>query len=141
MKAPVCDICRLTPLKCAICEKRVEQGELTEADFDVSRAISSTKTDINLEKAFDLGKCYIAVFKGEASHKLNELLGRDLVKVSSGKDLLDKLNLRATPSKVFVGGEEKQRVALNKAQLESIGIDPIELKKALVYFKLDASII
>jgi hypothetical protein len=141
MKTPVCDICRLTPIKCVICEKKLDKGELTEADFNVSRAISRSKTDLTLEKAFNLGKCYIGVFRGETGPKLKEYLGRDLIKVESAQDLLNKLDLKVRPSKVFVNGEERQRVALNKAHLNSIGIDSGELKKALVYFKFDASIV
>ena len=141
MKTPVCDICRLTPLKCALCEKRMLDGELTEADFDVSRAISAAKADIDLQKAFDLGNCFVGAFKGEVTPGLKEALGRDLLHVKSGNDLLDKLGIRATPSKVFVKGEERQRVALPKAQLISLGIDSLQLKRALDYFKLDASIV
>ncbi len=141
MKTPVCDMCRLTPVKCAICEKRMLDGELTEADFDVSRAISAAKADIQLEKAFDLGASYAGVLKGEVTPGLKEALGRDLLPVKSGRDLLDRLGIRATPSKVFVNGEERSRVALSRSQLSSLGIDPAGLKRALDHFKLDASIV
>ena len=141
MKTPVCDMCRLTPIKCAICEKKMDDGELTEADFDVSRAISKSKSDIELKKAFDLGNCYAGVFNGKVSQAIKDYLGRDLIQVKSSQDLLDKLNLKVRPSRVFINGEEKQRVALNKAQLDAAGISAAELMKALVYFKFDASII
>jgi uncharacterized protein YlaI len=141
METPVCDMCRLTPVKCKICEKKQVAGELTEADFDVSRAMSISKSDLKLKRSFDLGKCYAGVFKGEVDESLREALGRDLIKVSSGEDLLNKLGLKARPSRVFVGGEEKQRVALTKSQLENMGISSSELKKALNYFKFDASIV
>lgn len=141
MKTPVCDICRLTPIKCAVCEDRMNKGELSEADFDVSRAMSAAKSSIQLEKAFDLGSVYVGAFKGETTPALKEALGRDLYKVSDGKGLLDALGIRATPSKVFVNGEERVRVALPKAELVAMSIDPLELKRALDYFKLEASII
>ena len=125
-QTPVCDMCRLTPIKCVICENKLKNGELTEADFDISRGISSSKSDMELEKAFDLGKCYVGVFKGAVNPKLKEYLGRDLIQVKSGQDLLNKLNLKVRPSRVFVAGEEKQRVALNKTQLDSMEIKPCE---------------
>lgn len=141
MKVPVCDICRLTPVKCKLCEGKITRGELTEADFIFSRAISAAKADITLERAFDLGKVFAAKFKGEVTKQLEEVLGKPVVKVSSGKEIMDKLGIKTRPSKVFIGGEEKERVALSKSQLESDGIDSVGLKRFLNYFNIEASIV
>ena len=141
MKVPVCDICRLTPIRCVLCEKKFKQGELTKGDFDVSRIISESKSDVELEKAFDLGSCYVAVYKGEFSEDYEEISNKRIIKIVSSKDLLSKLKIVTRPSKIFKNGEEIERMVINKVQIRNLGLKGDALVKAMAYFNSDVSIV
>lgn len=141
MKLPVCEICRYVPVKCVICERRFESGELTGADFEVSRAIAAARCDIELKKAFKIGEIYVASIKGEINELVEQKLGKPLIIANSGQELLKNLNLSTRPSKVFIGGKEIERFALSRLQLENSGIDPNALANVLKYFGVEASII
>ena len=141
MKLPVCEICRYSPVKCVLCEKKLDSGELTKADFDVSRALAAARSDVELKKAFKIGSVYVAVVKGEIDELVEKKLGKKLILADSGKELLEKLTLSTRPSKVFVNGEEVERFALSRSQLENMGIDPEKLTNALKFFGVHASIV
>jgi len=142
MKVPVCDICRLTPVKCKLCEQRLDAGEITEADFTLSRALSKTKAkDVELIRSFDLKKYIVAKVNGKMGPEVDEALCRPVIAVNSGQEIIQKLKIPTRPSTVFVGGEEKTRLAISKAFIESEGIDATELARALAYFGMDSSIV
>ncbi len=141
MELPVCNICRFVPVKCKVCEQRFLNGELTEADFEVSRAIARVECDIDLKKAFNVGKSYIADFKGTECDGVRGELGKPLIRVTSSSDLLAKLKIKTRPSVVFSGGVEKKRIALNKNQLKSQGFTPEKIAEALNYWGVEATLV
>ncbi len=71
-KIPICKICAKTGVLCANCNEKLEYGEITQLDIDISNALMELEndfkglSDINFFKAYDIGHLIVLeVGKGD----------------------------------------------------------------------------
>ncbi len=78
VKTPLCESCRSTSGLCSGCQRRLDKGEITLADVDVSRLLAQNKEKLSLEavevtRAFDCGNMIFLFTRSPPGH----LIGRD----------------------------------------------------------------
>jgi len=92
---PICDICAKTGVLCGACETKLEKGEITSLDVELSGILYKLgEGEIGFEKAIDTGDNIIIITEKEAVGKVIGKSGNNIKKLS--KQLCKKVQVIGT---------------------------------------------
>ncbi|WP_456482667.1 hypothetical protein [Methanopyrus sp.] len=160
MELPICEVCAKTGLLCPGCEERLERGEITETDVEVSKKLVELKEehpsleDVALLRTIDTGNLVVLVTKpgmagkligkrGRISRALSDHLGkkvRVVEEIENPKDvrqlrkLIQDLILPARLLSVNVVYEpdgERYKAVIHHRDRHRVPADTEELEKAV----------
>ncbi len=112
MKAPICKVCVTSDILCAGCEDKVKQGEISQSDVDVARALIKLSDRYQIlersefKQTISVGEMLLVLVpkgmagnfigrKGVLIKELSDLIGQKRVKIveesSNPKDLVQQI--------------------------------------------------
>ena len=138
---PICDICAKTGVLCGACETKLEKGEITPLDVELSGILYNLgEGEVGFEKAIDTGDNVIIVTDKEAVgkvigksgnniKKLSKQLGKKVQVIGTGKlgELIDDF---MAPTRVLgvntvfkPDGSTVQKVRISKMEKDKLNIE------------------
>jgi len=146
MSLPICDMCAKTGVLCNVCEKKLESGNISEIDVEISRILSTCDdADFGFDRAIELEGAVIILAKKPDANKLinsgsiintvsNELCINN-VKVISVGSVIETIRGLIAPARVIgvnkvfkKDGSTGQRVRVDIRDKNKIKIEVDELK-------------
>ncbi len=160
MELPICEVCAKTGLLCPGCEERLEKGEITETDVEVSKKLVELKEkypsleDAVLLKTIDTGNLVVLVTepgmagkligkRGKISKELSEHLGKKIRVVERIEDPNDIRQLRKIiqdliiPARllsvniVYEPDGERFKAVIHRNDENRVPASPEELERAI----------
>ena len=152
MKTPVCDADVRSGQLCAECKKKLEEGKITELDFEVAKILCGINERYNItgasfHKALDLGRVVLILTQGEVGlligregkivGEISSALGKKVRIAEEQGDVKKTIADIIMPArllginKVFHNGKEMTKVRLLKHDLVHLPIDLTTLERAL----------
>ncbi len=106
MKAPICNVCLNSDILCSACQHRLEAGEISRSDIEVSRKIYKLSEKIKvlrnaeIKKVIETENTVIIVSENGAAHnlvgkdglavkKISDMLGKNVRVIEDSKDIRD----------------------------------------------------
>ncbi len=139
MKAPICEICLKNDILCGGCQKKLDDGEITKLDVEVSRIVYKLSQkykslkDVEIIKAFESGNSIYVLTNpndvpkligkaGKVCKELGKELGKTVYVISADKDDIDEFIASLIKPVVIKGvnilylpnGEEIRRYRVSK---------------------------
>ncbi|ODS37003.1 hypothetical protein BEH94_08115 [Candidatus Altiarchaeales archaeon WOR_SM1_SCG] len=138
---PICDICAKTGVLCGACETKLDKGELTPLDVELSGILYNLGSgEIGFEKAIDTGDNVIIITQKEAVGKvigkggknlktLSKKLGKKVQVIGTGK-LAELIDDFMAPTRIIgvntvykPDGSTIQKVRISKMEKDKLNIE------------------
>ena len=154
MKAPICEICLKNDILCGGCQKKLDDGEITELDINVSRVVYKLSQkyksleDVEIIKAFESGNNIYILTRdedvpkligkgGKVCKELGKELGKTVYVISSSQKNIDDFIASLIKPAVIKGvnilylpnGEEVQRYRISKKARQRMRMKKEEIEK------------
>ncbi len=117
MKAPICDICLRSSILCSACQEKLNRGEITESDVNVSRVVFKlserfrTLRDVTIKKAIETKNNIVIIpEKGDSAkiigrggsivRELSKNLNKNVRVIEETNDKRDFIEKMVFPAKV-----------------------------------------
>ncbi len=154
----ICKLCLKSDMLCNACNKKVESGEISRAELDVSRALNKIEEGMEFSKVVDAGRKIIILCDKSSVSKIVGRGGRNAKKLekelkknvkvigtdslAEDKNALESLfNAPVIGINILYSGGESYRIRIEKKFERRIGRDVIKIldklfgKKAEVVFE------
>lgn len=111
MSLPICDICAKTGVLCSTCEEKLDEGEITDLDIELSKQLYELgEGEIGFEKAIDTENFILILTEkenvgkiigkgGDNIRQLSNQLGKQIRVISTG-DLEDTIYDFVAPARI-----------------------------------------
>ncbi len=163
MKAPICSVCLKSNILCTACQKKLDEGLISEADIKISRKIHELSEKIKvlreaeIKKVIETQKTIIIIANkgtadklvgkgGIAVRKIGEVLGKHVKVVEESENLKEFVQNLLFPVPVltintlYTAEREILRVLVPKRSRLSMSVE--EFKRIMkIVFNKDAEII
>ena len=164
MKAPICAVCISSECLCAGCNEKLECGEITRNDVDISKLLFRLKKkfslhDVDFQKSIDINGFILILTSGDVAsligrhgrvvRLISEELGKwvRIINVSDPRTIVQDLvyparvyglNILHTPEgeeyKVIVPKEDRSKLVMDDESLNK-ALDVLLNKKAEIEFR------
>ncbi len=128
--AKLCAVCIKSDILCSGCSKRLEKGEITKTDIDVSRALEKLGVAVNYAKVIEDGKTIIIIANqktagtiigrgGKNTKKMAEMLGKEVrvIENASSKEMIEKIARSPIIGiNIVYAGREKYRIRMHRTK-------------------------
>lgn len=153
MKTTICELCAASGSLCANCESRLNAGEISQVDVEISRLLYKYRShfpleEVELTQALDLGKLVVLVTasdaglligkKGRVVNTLSKDLGRKIRVVQKTGDVKRMAEELILPVRVLgmnlvykPGGGQEYRLRIPAQEVPRLPTDLISLEAAL----------
>ena len=149
MSLPICSICAKTKVLCSKCESKLQKGEISELDVDISKLLYELgEGEIGFERAIDTQNFIIILTNkknigkiigkgGDNIRHLSNTLGKQIRVIGTG-DLEEILYDFVAPAKVKsvnkvykTDGSVTKRVKIEKRDKKKLRMDLTEIEKLI----------
>lgn len=149
MSPPICDICANSGILCSACEKKLQEGRITQLEVDLSQILYKlTSGEVSFDGAIELDNVVIIFVekkdigkiigkKGVNIKKLSKKLNKQVRVVGTG-DIREAICDFIAPAKVKEinrvyqpDGAEIQRVKIDIQDQKKLRMKPEEIKKII----------
>jgi transcription antitermination factor NusA-like protein len=164
MKAPICSMCTNSEVLCAGCNEKLQRGEITQNDVDISRLLFRLEKtfslhDVDFRKSIDINGFILILTSGDVASLIGRhgrvvrLISQELgkwvriVNVSGPRTIVQDLvyparvygmNILNTPEgeeyKVIVPKEDRRKLVMDDESLNK-ALDVLLNKKAEIKFR------
>ncbi|RLI86956.1 MAG: transcription elongation factor NusA [Candidatus Altiarchaeales archaeon] len=149
MDLPICDICAKTGVLCSVCETKLQRGQISELDVEVSKALYGIGVEgIGFERAIDTKNFVIILTKKEDIGKIIgkngdnlRLLSRKLgkkVRVIGTENMRDTIYDFVAPAQITAintvympDGNIIRRIKINKKDKKKLRMDIKEIERLI----------
>ncbi len=146
---PICDICAKTGVLCGACEAKLDKGEITPLDVELSGILYEVGNgEVGFEKVIDIGDNVIIITKKESIGKVigksgeniktfSKRLGKQVQVIGTGKlsDLIDDFMAPARilgVNTVFKpDGSTSQKIRISRMEKEKLNQDIGTMQKLI----------